>query len=436
MIIKQTNTLIKSALTLSIAGVICKILGALYRVPLTAVLGAEGLGAYQMAFPTYMVLLTLSSTGIPNALSKIIAEGGDARSVLKKSLIFFGLIGAALSIIMYFSGVSIARAQGNELAADTYRALSPSVFLVSLISCVRGYCQGRKNMTPTAASQITEQIVKLAFGLALSYMFGSTPYEKAALATLAVTISEVVALIIVIVWARRVPAPFERGESVSVKRILSIAFPVTLSAIMLPLSRAADGFMVINLLGRNSSWATAQYGLYSGATESVISLPVAVCYAIAAAAVPEISSDKRDESKRFAPIAYTLAISAIIALLAYFSPKLIVRLLYFSLPEESKITLETLLKISSAQIIGLSLVQTMSAVLIASDKLYLPCISLAVGIVVKIILTLILVPGRYGVYGSALADVICYFTAAIIDAVAVSFFGLRREAKLKRALQT
>ena len=419
----------KGALTLSAAGVICKALGALYRVPLTAVLGAEGLGAYQMAFPVYTILLTLSSTGIPNALAKMIAEGGDARSLLKKSLIFFGLIGAALSVGVYFAGESIARAQGNALAADTYRALAPSVFLVSVISCVRGYCQGRSNMTPTALSQVTEQVAKLAFGLTLCYIFGRTPYEKAALATLSVTISEAIALVVVIIAARRSNSPCATGDGIDFKRVLFVVFPVTLSAVMLPLSRAVDGFLVINLLGADVAGATAVYGLYSGATESVISLPVAVCYSFAAAAVPDIAADKLDEKRRFAPIAYTLAISAIIALLTYFFPNLIVRLLYFSLSAENRSVIEMLLKISSAQIIGLSLVQTTAAVLIASDKLYLPCVSLAFGIVIKIILTVVLVPSRFGIYGCALSDVVCYFTAAIINSIFLVYFGLQRSSK-------
>lgn len=426
---RKKNTLLKGALTLSAAGVVCKILGAIYRVPLTSVLGAEGIGAYQMAFPIYTVLLTISSTGIPNALAKLIAEGGDARSLLKKSLILFGSIGALLSVGVYFAANSIASAQGNGFAANSFRAIAPSVFLVSIISCFRGYCQGRKNMIPTAFSQVTEQLVKLALGLTFCYVFGSDPYEKAALATLAVTLSEAIALFVVIASAKRTPAVYDRGESVSVKKIVSIVLPVTLSAIMLPLSRAVDGFLVINLLREEVSTATAFYGLYSGATESVISLPVAVCYAFAAAAIPEIAEDKNSEKKKLSPIAYTIIISMIIALLTYFLSNLIVRILYFSLSEENRFTVEVLLKTASAQIIGLSVLQTMTAVLIASDKLYLPCISLGAGIAVKIILTIILVPSSFGIYGCALADVVCYFVASALDSIFI--IGVKRVPSAK-----
>ena len=391
---------------------------------MTAVLGAEGIGAYQMVFPVYTVLLTVSSTGIPNAMAKLIAEGGDAVSLLKKSLILFGLIGAALSVAVYMAGNSLAAAQGNYFAAAAYRALSPSVFLVSVISCVRGYCQGKKNMIPTAFSQVTEQATKLAVGLVLCYVFGSTPYEKAALATLAVTVSEAVALAVVIFYAKRTPVENAKGESVNVKRLLSVVFPITLSAVMLPLSRAVDGFMVINLLRENVWTATARYGLYSGATESVISLPVAVCYAFAAAAIPEIAADKTSGNKKLSPIYYTLAISVTIALLTYFFPNIIVNILYFSLSSENREILYELLRISSAQIIGLSLLQTMTAVLIASDKLYLPCLSLGIGIVVKIILTFILVPNALGIYGCAVSDVVCYFIAMIADALFIIYAEL------------
>ena len=397
----------------------CKLLGAIYRVPLTRLLGAEGLGAYQMAFPLYTALLTLSSTGIPTALSKLIAEGGDARRILKKSLLLFGGTGLIASVLTVIFSGGIARLAGNDRAAYVYAALAPSVFFVSVISCVRGYCQGRKNMLPTALSQMTEQAVKLAFGLFLCSLFGKTPYEKAALATLAVTISEVAALFVVVVAANKAPSG-SAGQDASVKRILTIVFPITLTSVMIPLSRLFDGFFVINLLPFDTSEATALFGLYGGAAESVVSMPVALCYAIAVAAIPEIAKDKSNIQKKVKPLFHTLVISVIIALLTGLFAGIIVNVLYGGLAENAKNTLTALIGISSAQIIGLSVVQTTGAILVATGRTYLPVVSLAAGISVKVFLTLTLVPSGYGIYGCALADVFCYFIAASLNYLAIA----------------
>ena len=427
--------MLRGALFLSAAGVICKVVGAIYRVPLTNILGAEGLGAYQMVFPVYAVLLTLSSTGIPSALSKLIAEGKDPSQILKRSLLFFGGIGAIFTLLTYFFAENIAALQGNIDIASTYKALSPSIFIVSLISCFRGYCQGKRNMLPTALSQVVEQVVKLLFGLTLCSLFGSTPYEKAALATLAVTVSELIALIIVIIAYKKEKSD-TIGENARLKSIIAIVFPITLSAIMLPLSKTVDGFLAVNLFGDNRSVATSLFGLYSGATESIISLPVALCYAVAVSALPELSSDKQSLEKRFRPIYITLAISAITGLLTYFSARLAVNILYFSLSEENKTILELLIEASTAQVVGLGLLQTSGAVLIANDRLYLPCIHLAVGIVLKIILTFVLVPNGYGVFGLSLADTFIYLFVGISDLVSVIALNKTRQTdisiKLKR----
>ncbi|HBK02274.1 MAG TPA: polysaccharide biosynthesis protein, partial [Clostridiales bacterium] len=177
---------------LSLAGIVAKVIGAAYRVPLAALLKSEGLGIYQLVFPLYCVLLTFSSTGVPSGISKLVADGAEGECLKRKAFLLFGFFGLVGSLTMFSFAGRIARAQGEENAAWAYRALSPSVALVSIISVVRGIFQGEQNMVPTAVSQVVEQVVKAAASLAFGFLFGKTVAEKAAFATLGVTLSEAV----------------------------------------------------------------------------------------------------------------------------------------------------------------------------------------------------------------------------------------------------
>ncbi len=397
--------LMRNAAVLAAGGLFSKALGALYRIPLTNILGAEGIGVYQMVFPFYTVLLTLSSTGIPSGLSRLTADGKvDA---LKRSIAFFGSLGLLGSVVMFFGAQAISSLQGNIAAAGAYRALSPSVAAVSLISCFRGYFQGKFKTFPTALSQVVEQLVKLAFGLFVCYNFGSTAAEKAAFAALAVTVSELFALLLLVFFRREKTVG---ATAPSVKALCRAVFPITLSSIMLPLSKTADGFISLNLMGGGAK-ATAMLGLYGGVVESVVSLPVSLCYALAVSGIPFIA--KGGEKNGAKVIKYTLFLSVILAALTFVFSELIINILYPKLTPNETITAVNLLKISSLSVIGLSLTQAFSATFIGKGRLFVSPICLGAGVIAKIASTFLLVSGaRLNVYGCAFSDIICYLVAS------------------------
>ena len=403
--------LIKNAAVVAVGGVIAKIIGAIYRVPLTNILGAEGIGIYQMVFPFYCILLTLSSTGIPAGVAKLTAEGGNT---LKRSVLIFGVIGLIGTLIMFFGADTIAGFQGNVAAAPAYRALAPSVFFVSVLSSLRGYFQGKLNMVPTAVSQVIEQIVKLSVGLFLCANFGATIADKAALATLAVTVSEVFALVYVLTIRReREPS----AEQVPVKLIMTTVLPITVCSIMLPVSKAVDSFTAVRLLGGGAA-ATANYGLYSGVVESIVALPVAVCYSLAVSGLPLIakSTGGGDKSERTTKmLLYTLIAGAAFAVGTFLLARFAINFLYPRLSKTQSDTAVTLLRISALSVVGLSLVQSFSAAFIGKGRPFVPPLSLAAGVTVKIILTFIIVPmDGVGVYGYAISDIFCYFVATCV----------------------
>ena len=406
--------LIFGAGVIAVGGVIAKLIGAIYRIPLTRIIGAEGIGVYQMVFPFYCILLTLSSTGIPSGIAKLTAEG--RKDVFFSSLVVFGGAGLIGSLIMFFGADTISSVQGNPAAATAYKALSPSVFAVSLLSCFRGRFQGTGNMFPTALSQIAEQVVKLFVGVILCYYFGSTLFEKAAFAALAVTVSEVVALVMVVCIKReRFPILFSPS---AVKIVVSTVFPIVLSSVMIPLSRAVDSFTAIRLLDIDVRAATYDYGIFSGVVEPVISLPVAVCYSFAVSGLPLIAAKSDIASKEAAQkkvIIYTFGLSAAFSVLIYLFADLIVGILYGGLGGYGSGLAVKLLKLSCPSVVGLSLVQSFTATLIGKGKLYMPSVGLIIGVLVKTAATFLLVPlPGIGVYGYAFSDIFCYFVATIV----------------------
>ena len=253
----KKNLLFKGAFIICLGGFITKIIGALYRIPLTNILGAEGIGIYQMVFPLYSILLTLSSTGVPNGISKLIANGYNANLVLKKSLKFFVLIGLLGSLFLGCFSYYIAKIQGDSNATLGYLAISPSVVAVSIICCYRGYYQGFANMKPTALSQIFEQVIKLAFGLSLAYIFRYNVVLSATFAVVAVTISEIVVAIYFIITSKKNQNRVNENKEISYNLLIKTIFPIMLSTLILPLVRTIESFLILNILNKYTPLATS-----------------------------------------------------------------------------------------------------------------------------------------------------------------------------------
>ncbi|MBO4962257.1 MAG: oligosaccharide flippase family protein [Clostridia bacterium] len=418
---KIKSKLLSGALTISVGAFVAKVLGAFYRIPLTNIIGTESLGLYQMIFPLYCILLTISSTGIPNSLSKLISEGNNAKGVLTTSLKTFSVLGAFGSLIMLALGYPIAFLQGDFRAGLGYILLSPSVLIVSVLSCYRGYFQGSGNMKPTALSQVIEQLVKLSFGLLLGYIFRRNVVLSSSSCALAVTISEVVATFIIYLQYKRVKLEDTPSQPFSKKNILRVVFPITISSMLIPLARVLDRFLILNILKRYLSNYTQVYGIYSGGVESIINVPVVLCYGFAITGIPFISSSKAREqdmvlSKCKQVYFFTALSSSIFAILLFFGSDIIVKLLYFKLSLQNKTLMAGLIKTLSITVISLSLLQTTSAILVSLGKLYSPCINLSIGVLLKVVFSLIFLFNKnLNIYASAISDIICFTTAFLLN---------------------
>jgi stage V sporulation protein B len=164
------NTFLKGTLVLTVGGMVVKVIGSLNWIILSRVLGGEGIGLYQMAFPIYLLALSLSSAGVPVAISILTAEKValkdylGAKRVFNLSLVLMTISGIALSFLVYFSADWLISSRIIRDARSYYAilALAPAVFLVTILASFRGYLQGWQLMTPTAVSQIVEQLFRVA----------------------------------------------------------------------------------------------------------------------------------------------------------------------------------------------------------------------------------------------------------------------------------
>ena len=419
---KLNDGVLKGASILAIGGLLSKIFGALYRIPLTTILGAEGLAVYQTVFPIYCILLTFSSTGVPTAISKLISSGYGERVVLKKCLSIFVPLGFLSSLLMILFAMVISSMQGNVMATFAYVMLAPSVVAVSFISCFRGYFQGKMNMLPTAISQITEQIVKLTVGLLLCSFIKGSPALMGGLACLSVTVSEIVALIYLAVAYKR--EKFQRVSTyiLSFKRLIATLLPIILSTLLLPVARTFDSFTIVNSLKQYTPHASALYGIYTGSVESVSGVPVAICYAIAVATLPKISKSiavrdvntvKENVKKAFS---YTLFLSSVLGLALFTFAPLITSVLFKKLtPYQADVTTR-LISISFFSVVGLATAQTLTSCLVAMGKPYLPCAFLSMGLIVKFIMQIYLLKlPQINIFASIYSDIACYFVAVFLN---------------------
>ena len=434
---KTGQSFIKGAIIISLGGFISKLLGAVYRVPLTNILGSEGMGIYQMVYPLYCLLLTVSASGIPTGIARLISSGtGDGAE--RRAFRLYGAVGLLGTLIMYALSVPLARVQGEPAIALCCKLLSPSVFFVSVLSIVRGYFQGLGNMYPTALTEIAEQVIKVAVGCALSYVFRENLALAVASTLFAVTVSEVVSTAAACLWyfRRRKKLPLYRVPEPPAKDILRFTVPLTLTAIAMPLSQLAESIIIVRLLRGITADATALYGIFSGCAITIINLPVSVTYGLAAAGVPQISplaeSGNMPEAKKqsFKALLITFAVSLPAAAGLYIFAPLAAKLIFGSLGEEQRAVLITLIRILAVSSVTESLVQTSSACITALGSPVKSTVTQWTTAILRVALAAALIKfTNLSVYGAAWAANCSYFVAMLMNFWYIIRAGKNRRGK-------
>lgn len=289
----------KGTLILVASGLICKLLGAFFRLPLTNILGIEGIGVFQMVMSVYSFALILTSSGVTNALSKFVSQArargdyGKVRALLRTALFYaliFGLLGG---IILFALARPIASLQGATSGALSYRLMVLLIPLGGVIAAMRGIFQGYENMFPTALSQILEQAIKFALGLLFAFVFGKSGASAGIFgAFLGVTLGELCAIIFLSIYMH-FKTNFASATEKNIKLpFLKAALPLSLGASVLPLVGAIDSFIVVSrlsLAGFSSQAATALFGLQTGVVGAILNFPLILSNSISMAILPSVS---------------------------------------------------------------------------------------------------------------------------------------------------
>ena len=256
----KQNTFFGGAAILAIGIMVVKLIGMFYRIPLVNIVGEQGYADFTNAYNIYAVLLTISTAGLPVAVSKLVSEANalgrrnQVGRIFRLALSLFLTLGVLSFLLMFFKADMLAGMMHDEKAAAGIKALAPAVICVGCLSAFRGYTQGHSNMTPTAVSQIIEALCKLVIGLGLAYWLvkaGQGEDVAAAGAITGVTVGTIVALAYMLVTFLRTRAQ-ERNladdtpdqAAKILKSILSIAIPITLSASMVGIVTVIDSSLV------------------------------------------------------------------------------------------------------------------------------------------------------------------------------------------------
>ena len=299
-----------SVLTLST--LLVKVIGLLYRIPLLDRLGTEGMGYFNTAYELYALFCVISTAGLPVAMSVLIsaheAAGNYAalRRVYRVSLGAFVVIGACGSLLLFGMASPFAALLGNPNAAACMRAVSPTVLLICLSSAARGYFQGRRNMLPTAISQIMEAAGKLFLGLAFAAYARRAGMELSYVAAYAVwglTVGTGASVLYLFVHKtlsdRRegvLPSACPQADearTVVLRHLAATAIPVTLGAGIISLTKCIDLALILRRLqgvGLTAAEANALYGCYSTLAVPVFNMLPSLTTSVALSAVPSLSA--------------------------------------------------------------------------------------------------------------------------------------------------
>jgi len=444
---QKHNTMFGGVAVLAAGIAIVKLIGALFKIPLFNVLGESGATDFNNAYAIYSVLLTISTAGLPVALSKTVSEANTLgrsnhkQKVFRVALTAFLTMGLVSFAVMWFGADRLAGMMNNSHAAPGIMALAPAVVCVGCLSAFRGYAQGHMNMTPTAVSQIIEALCKLFLGLGLAALImngafsgireGERTSYAAAGAITGVTVGTVLALIYMscnyLRTRERTPGSGEdRADSAGriFGNLMRIAVPITLSTSLVPIINVLDNSLVLgqlqDALGMTEEASRALYGNYAVAV-SLHNLPGSFMTAFTAAIIPAVSAAlaRRDRSGAARITGSVLRITALLAmpmgvgLMVMAQP--IMRLLY---PGYDVTITGPLLAVAGPAAICVCLVLVSNSVLQAYGHVNLPIITTLIGGVVKILSNyhLVAIP-EVNIHGAPMGLLLCYAVTLVLDLI-------------------
>ncbi|MDR3729550.1 MAG: polysaccharide biosynthesis protein [Oscillospiraceae bacterium] len=428
---EKKQSFLGGAAILAAAVAAVKIIGAVYKIPLGNIIGDEGKAHFTVAYNIYNLLLTISTAGLPLAISKLTSEAhalgreNEKRKIFRTAIWLFFALGACFSLLMYFGAEQLAAFMVDDLAFWSIRALAPAVFCVCLLACMRGYTQGQGNMKPTAISQVLEALCKLGFGLSLAWYFLQLGYGveiSAAGAILGVTIGTIMSMLFLIFYLvthrdRQLSSDVPESSGTLMKKVLLIGVPITLSNSAMSIITLIDSKIVLGRLEAISSalteTPTALYGQYTFGMD-LINLPPSFVYPVTMSLIPfaaaAMARKDNAEASRIISSAFRLiailAIPAGVGLSVLSGP--ILRMLYPA-QAEAAAAAGPHLQVLGIACIFICLMTLTNAILQSYGHERIPICTMVAGGVVKIVMNYVLVGNpAINIHGAPISTLCCY----------------------------
>lgn len=432
------------ALILSLSGFLSKLCGAVFKIPLTNLVGPEAMGYFGSAYSIYNLLLALATAGIPTGISTMVARSiaqkkyKDISLVLKISASIFVIFGGVLSVLGLIFARPLAVLMNSEDAFYCVLAIMPAVFFITVVAIFRGFFQGHNNMVPTAVTNVVEATLKLlagyGFALVLHLQGFSAPVVVGG-AMAGVTFGTVVSALFMLVRymlrgrSYRLAAEETEQEPASsrkklTKDFLFITFPIMISSVTSNLMGALDAFFVVNRmkLYLNISQANLRWGCYGSMTLPLYNLPSFLITSIGTSLVPSISMAyaRKDHGNIKETLDKAFKFSSILAFACGFGLSAVsegaVRLFYGAQSESTIAIASNLLQIISIALVSVGLTNVTASILQSVGKAHMSVVSVAIGSLIKTITTFILVSfPQVNIYGAPISTNIAYPVVLLIN---------------------
>ena len=327
---------------LAMASMIVRVIGLLYRAPLTAIIGDEGNGYYGTAYNIYTIILMVSSYSMPSAISKLMAqklavgEYRNANRVFRCALMYGVLVGLVGSGLLFFG----ARFLVPDVAVCVLQVFAPTVFLFGILGSMRGYFQARGSMVPTSVSQILEQLANAVVSIAAAWLLmqtavGADPTRRAQLGAMGSALGTgagvLIALLFMVFCFRRSKegrkaeilsdaTGKEEKYRIFLRDTILVITPFMLSGVIMNLTTSLNQTiymrMLIDLKGAGETATTTLYGIFSNKAVVISNIPISIATAVSSAIIPGISAAyaRRDETGARRQVGNAIRITSIIAI--------------------------------------------------------------------------------------------------------------------------
>ncbi|MFZ5591808.1 MAG: putative polysaccharide biosynthesis protein [Bacillota bacterium] len=438
------QTLIKGALILTLAGLLVRVLGAVYRIPLGRLLGDEGLGLYAIPNQYYLLFFTISAAGIPVGVSRLVAAKvtvgawRDAYRTFQITLLTMLGLGLGFSLLLYCGAPFLVRVGlvANPAALAGMRAIAPVVFFAAVTAAFRGLFQGLQNMTAVALSQVVDQTLLVVGTLLFSYLLLPRGLAAAAAgANFGAVPGAVAATLFMLLVFLRYRSQFRQAVALDssgsresawqlLKKVFTVSIPISFANVSMALTGIIDNKLIIErlqLTGYTQQQATALYGQLNQMALSFINISIAFSFSLGTSLVPAVSRAHAagDHSAVRSQLRAALRLSLLTSLpatagLLVLAPQLTDLLFANS-------AAGTPLRYLAPAVLFWGLHLVLSGTLQGLGRADLPVRNLLTGIGLKIALTWGLTPTPLGIRAAALAT-----TAMFALAGALNVLSLRR----------